>query len=287
VATNPELLRGGASAAVAAMDVLLEHWADPRSEKALAEIAERGEWYESEGFVTIWGKAGQRRDQIRVRKVLDKLLAGKTAAQERWQAIRQYWGDNPELMKLHLRAQVHYEYVLMGALIQEAVRAGGVEAVEFLVRAGLACFVPVSDFAEELVICAKRLGRDETLKSKDFVWALTNAARSDKAPDVVPLFEQWLAETQDNEQAGQLVQALINSGKLKTKEELLRMLKDDRPAVVWIATLRLSMDFGDRESLEKIRSAYNRLKGLEISAEEMNQFETKIRALEWRLRDEK
>ena len=173
--------------AIPAMDVLLEHWEDPRSEQTLDEVAQGGPHWRGELGLTVWGEAAARLEKVRAKKQVYALFEGKTSAKEKLETIRQVYATNPPKHGTQLHS----------LLIQTAIEVGGGEAMDLvapssaLPAGGIVAYV--KKYPKEAIAFAQKSGCDQTLS----YYAFLDALLTTNDPAVAGLLENCLKQAND------------------------------------------------------------------------------------------
>jgi len=234
--------------AIPALDVLLEHWKDPRSEQTLDEVAQGGPHWRGELGLTVWGEAAARLGKVRAKKQIHALLGEKATAKEKLEAIREWCRAHPEVIDpnkgSHLKTMV----------IEAAMEYGGGEAMDLvapssaLPAGGIVAYV--KKYPKEAIAFARQQG-----PICFSYWGFGDGFIF-LGPDAVSLVEEWLKNDPKGENSGGYIYAL--SRLPDGKQRMLNLLNDPRPAVVKRAAGWLRSSFPDQESQEAIRAALER-----------------------------
>jgi len=209
--------------AVAGMDVLVEHWEDPRSEKTLAKLAKGGPIIIG-GLPTTAGKAMMRWDLVQAKKKYKVIMAGSDTPAKKMKAIRAAFKKHPRWLSPAADLS-GLEVKLASMLIETAIATAGGEAMDLVVA--WTCLSDaeldkyVSDHRKAAVSYARRIGRKRALAEPRFLAALANT--EDKS--ALKLFEEWLKQEvklKNQSNVNELVSA-VTTGK-GGKQRLLKFL---------------------------------------------------------------
>jgi hypothetical protein len=269
--------------AVRGMEVLAQHWKDPRSEQALAEIARGEPKHIGDGLLTVHGRALLLLRIVRAKKEHHALLEGKQSSEEQLKAVRTAFAKHPDWLDPLKRPHDKVELVPM--LIKTAVRTGGGTVVDLVFESG--CFTGVEVMAyvkkhpREAVAYAQEIGLERSLSFHWFVDALYFEAGSDGEK----LVKGWLQTTQDEDLIDGLL-GVVSRGK-GARDYLLTMLEDRRPAVVKGAALRIGHRFPDPEVLAAIEAALVRRKKEGAPAKELQFLQAVTQGVQTEIAEEK
>lgn len=241
--------------ALAGMDVLVEHWDDPRSEAALDEIARSGP-HIGRGLLSYAGEAAERLAKVRAWKTYTRLLGDAVAPEQKVARIRTILKEG-----LYRPAEPGRDAKVAGALLKllvhQAVAYGGGTVIDLIFEwgNGRPCIREyLRAYPQESIDFVKRVGMEKVVAKGDFFHALV-AADLDEA--LLPVLESWLPELKTDEQTQQVVWAL---GVLPGGEQRLHKLLDDpRLSVVKWAASTMANTYRSQANLEAIVTARDRL----------------------------
>lgn len=261
------------------MDVLLEHWEDPRSETVLEDLSKRGQLSVRDGFLTLAGEAKQRLWKVQAKKVHKSLMEGKTTPRESYDAVKKYLEEHPEVYVIGKRpSEMVY---LSELLIGEAIRSGGADAIPFLVRAGFQGGKDTGEYCKtyfrDLLVYARKIGPAEAL-STDLIGVLVRT--QDKA--VTALLEEWLKDAKEEWVSEALVNALGNLP--GAQDRMIKLLEDNRLSVVRRAIGGLGYLFPDQKSIDAIRKTVERLMKSGMTTKDASYYNAVIKGIEEELR---
>jgi hypothetical protein len=253
-----------------AMDVLAEHWQDPRSEEALEELAGHGPMI-ARCVLTPAGEASIRLGKIQTRKEYHELMKGADTPKEQAARVRKVFEDHPRWLDPKKRPSA--KTAVVGMLLATLEQQSGPEAVDLAARAGMLGRDWARRYPDVVLATIKKLGRDQTLDTPYLLSAVSDA----NPKGLVDLAEAWLDGANGEEQ----VRALISVVRSQSdgQDRLIRRLKDDRPLVVRHAVSWLSYSFPDRTSLFAIDKAMCRRKADGADAQELSYYEAVLRGI--------
>ncbi|HOD84241.1 MAG TPA: hypothetical protein PKG77_22690 [Phycisphaerae bacterium] len=202
-----------------AMDVLAGHWADPRSEAALAEIAASGR--RGGGGIEYYpGDAWTRLVQVRARRGAQAVLAGADGAADVLARVRKAFADNPiDGPEANQRA------ALRARLAERAMELAGGGAADVVLLGG----------DRSTILDLARRNPAETVKQVRTIGAkqMLSGSRpgglsllvSVRPRGLQPLLEEWLAAETDKLRMRYLVLHLCTLG---GRERTVQLLKSAR-----------------------------------------------------------
>jgi len=264
-----------------AMDVLAEHWQDPRARAILEQIAKGEPKHFGELGLTAAGEAASRltlMDALRERhKILDEIKDPKQIMEK----IRTFFKEHPKWLRGD--AETGEERCLASLLIEDAEKAGGDDAVDLVVESSEHRYDIVTKFVkrhpEAALAYAKKIGRERALDLGYFMEGLRTA----KPNGIVPLLEGWLVEETDAKRLQGLVWILgyVPGG----RERMVRLLSDPRKDVYLTAARYIVSWQASPESLAAIRKAIQHHKNQGAPEEEIRRMEDEAQDLEKKLDD--
>ncbi len=264
--------------AVAGLDVLVQHWQDPRSEATLADIAKGEPKYIREGFKTIAGEAHERLLLVRARKEFEKIMEGKNVPAEKLKAVRSVFEKHPDWLDPQTRPDdERLELVSMLISVLVDIPGGGDIVVQSRCLSLLRLYDYVQKHTEESVAYAEKMGLERIL-STDYRFVEALGLTQDRK--VIILFETWLKQAGEGWQKEALIYPLART---HGKPFLLKLLLDERPAVVNEAADCLERLFPDAESLLAVREALERRKKAGSDRMERAHLEVIIKRIEEKL----
>jgi hypothetical protein len=257
-----------------ALNVLLEHWKDPRSEDALADVA-KGEPKEMrDGFRTLAGEAEQRLFVLRAKKNYETIMKDRVSAEDRLKAVRDTFEKHPDWLDPDKRPK--NKVPLVSLLVQAATEAGG-KGVDVVVQSRALSQKELGDYIkaypESAVEYGRQIGMERALSLDGFVRGLA-VSENDAA---AALLSEWLKAAKKKEDLDALVAAL--SGGKGGKQRLFRMLTDARPVVVQKAANILAGFYPSNESLSRLQDALEYHKQAEAPKEEIAFLEAVIKRM--------
>jgi hypothetical protein len=260
------------SCALVGMDVLVEHWQDPRAIKTLQQIADSDRHSVRDGLLTLAGQAAVRLDRALGRKEYEALMKGADKPGEKLARIREVFDKNP--LWLDRNRRPHDKQTVVRLLIRSAEEAGGEKAIDLVVKSGLLTQEWARRHDEALLRYVKSLGCEKTLA----IQGLLDRVLEGRAKDKASLLEAWLADATRENEIETLVQTL--AGLPDGRDRLIKVLKDRRPAAIKRAAVILAYNFADQKSLDAIKETIERRKEEKASKEEMDFLTTLQRKLE-------
>lgn len=258
----------------AAMDVLLDHWSDPRAEQALAELAQGEPKFLRDGLITAAGEAHLRLLKLRAKKEVQALLKGAKTPREQWLQIKALLEKNVDALpgkSADEKAAVHSQ------LLQSAKELGGAEAVPVLLQSGALPFGDpyLSQQSQGVFDYVSKLGAEKTLAGPA---PLLNYLVASGNAGVGPLLEGWLKEVKDDQPLKELVARLASLP--DGKQRLIRLLNDTRPIVVTKAASWLEHSHPSAESLQAVRDAIQRRRKAGATDKEIKYLEAVAKEIE-------
>ena len=246
VVNSPDL-----RATTAAMDVLAEHWEDPRSERALAEIARGEPKYLGDGFKTRAGEAYERLLLLRGRKQYASLMAGKESPDQKMKAIRDAFAEHPDWLDPKTRPRERA--VLVSLLVNTTIEVGGAGALDLVAQAGHMTPEYARRHPRETLEYAREIGCREACSLPRFLDSLAATQEEDAAA----LAREWLGRSRAKDEIFYLVDVLsrLPGG----GRELASLLSAENPQVVYQAAFRLAKSAPTRATLEAISGTIGRL----------------------------
>lgn len=191
-----------------AVQILKDHWEDPRSEQALATIAQSGPHMIGE-LETPYGIAQAGLVEVRTRKQMRKIVAGKETEAERTEAIINYLQKNPELIRVYVTNAESYS--LKHMLCAELEKSGKPEAAQVLLKSGYITPSFGQKHFQEMLEYARELPGEEAVSNTVLVERLFESG--DKA--AIPLLEKWLTYAKTDGQKAYLESAVRELRKTK------------------------------------------------------------------------
>ena len=264
--------------AVAGMDVLAEHWQDPRSATTLEELVE-GPGALRDGFLTVAGEARIRLDRVRGRKAFAELMKGADRPEDRAARVREVFTKNPTWLEPLRRPP--YKNELVSLLVKAAVDSEGEKAVDLLVQSRLLTREWATQHEEALLRHVKQLGPAKTLATE----GLLSLVMAGKGKGRIELIESWLADAREESEIEPLLGGLA---KLPDgRDHLLRLVQDKRRLVVENAVAWLRHSYPDEVSLKAVAETARRRKEAGAGEDELNYYRTVQRAIEKEIAEKK
>ena len=260
-----------------AMDVLAEHWQDPRARAILEQIAKGEPKDFGELGLTAAGWAANRltlMDALRERhKILDEIKDPKQIMEK----IRTFFKEHPKWLRGD--AETGEERCLASLLIEDAEKAGGDEAVDLVVDSEWHDIIPafVKRHPEAALAYAKKIGRERTLGNYEFLESLRHV----RLPGTAPLLEKWVTGEMDAHTCWTVVGVL--SALPGGQERLIGLLTDPRKDVYLTAASYLARSHASAESLDAIRAEIKRRKAQGAPQDEVRRMEEMAQDLEKKL----
>lgn len=230
-------------AALAAMDILTDHWRDARVREVLSEIAKGEPKREGDLNLTAAGEAAARLELVDARGQRAAILGQAKTPDERMARIRECFKEHPQWL-------TSGHDILVDLLLDDAVEAAGADAVDLVVesRRRLIVRVFVKQYPQASLDYARKIGRDGTLSKYEFVVSLAATGM----PEVAAMFEEWLPQETDAKRLRTVVGML--SSYPNGQQRLIRLLRDPRIEVFATVARYLRNDHLSPESLAAVRS---------------------------------
>jgi hypothetical protein len=269
---------GSHGLALAALDVLADHWQDPRAVKALEQLADEGPHTLGDGLRTMAGEAYFRLLLVRARREVRDLLKGADKPEDKLARVRAVLAEHPTWLEPRQRPADKADVV---RLLIEAAASAGDPAVDLLASSGLLTGAWAGQHGEAVLGYAKKLGRAKALTTPRLLEALVAA----KVKGHVELLDAWLAEARQEDEIRELVSAL--AGLPDGQSRMLALLDDKRPAVLRFAVTRLRYSFPDEKSRQGVSAALQKRKQSGADETELRFLESALKGIEQAIADKK
>lgn len=245
---------GPTSLAIAGMDYLVEQWEDPRSERALADLAAHGRRFLREGFATPAGEAWRRLNEVRARKEYAKITDGAREPREIMARIRKAFEDHPDWLKPTRPIEIR---PLARRLLENALRVGGSDSLDLVFQSGEGEVMAAAAkrYLKELIVWTRKLGPQKALETPYLLDMVCNS----REKDAVPMLREWL-DQKDLDQRSLSTLTTTIGGCTGSYPVMLDLLRDDRAAISGSAASFIETWYPTRESLAAIESEIDRRK---------------------------
>jgi len=166
------------------MDELLKHWEDPRAEQVLSVLSQKGPRTGGE-LPTPAGIAYSHLIEVRAKKKLQQIVAGRQTEQERTAAIVNFLDAHPDLMKPHPSSAE--QAAVEGVLFDVLAKSDDPKAVPLLLKSGKITPTLAKKQMREMLDYANGLTAEEAASNPALIERLYESGDS----SVIPLFEKW------------------------------------------------------------------------------------------------
>lgn len=272
----PLLQRKYKLSAEVAMDILVEHWNDPRAEKALKRFS--GELSHGPAVhpdvPSLAREASNRVDLLRAKKEQGRLLKGADTAGAKMAKIRALFAGNPNWLDEE-KASAD-EHALVRLLVDTALASAGPEAMDLIVQYDLLGMIGDKEaqrHADAICEFARQKGPEKVLANRQ-LFATLCYTRSAK---VAELLEDWVKHEKAEKNLERLIHALTGAD---AQTRLIRLLDDSRGPVVKMAADSLRSSFPDATSLKALKQTLQARKAAGSQPTELDFLLTTIQEIE-------
>jgi hypothetical protein len=184
------------------LDFLADHLDDPRSEQALATVAQSEPQFLSDGLITRAGYAEKILTELWVRRQFADIVGQAQGIPERTAAIITFLHKRPDLMEPIPSSATNA--FLADRLFQELAKSDDTNAVRLIFESGHITRSYATNHFQQMLVYARSLTPEQGVSNPPLVERLSESGD----PAVIPILEQWMPHAKTDGQKDYFKSAL-------------------------------------------------------------------------------